>query len=450
MRPRIAVLDDEPRMLEVVAMVLDGPYEVHTFSRPEEALRALQEERFEILITDLKMPGISGLDVLGRARRTDPELQVILMTAHASIPTAVEAMRDGAFDYIEKPFANDVLRSLVQRAAAMSRLRRENRYLRSQVAARHRPGRIVAESPAMERLLALVRKVAGSRSTVLISGESGTGKEVIARTLHFESPRLDGPFVAVNTKAIAESLVESELFGHAKGAFTGAHQGRAGLFERADGGTLFLDEIGEISPDFQAKLLRVLEERHVQRVGSNHSMAVDVRVVTATNRDLQAEVAAGNFRQDLYFRLQVVPVHLPPLRQRPQDILPLAQHFLDRLREDDPRDATPLGFTAQAEARLMAHPWPGNVRELENAVERGALLAEGERVDVDDLLLDTAPGGPSDDASSATLKHVMDAAAEEHVRSVLAAAGGSRSLTAQRLGIERTTLYRLMQRLGID
>ncbi len=448
MKHPIAVLDDEKRMLEVVAMVLGERYGVTTFARPEGFLEALAKQHFDILITDLKMPGLSGLEVLQRARQLDPELQVILMTAHASIPTAVKAMQQGAFDFIEKPFDNDVLRNLVQRALDMSQLRRQNRYLRSEVSSQYRPESIVAESPAMQQVLELVRKVARSRSTVLITGESGSGKEIIARALHFYSNRLDGPFVAVNSKAIADSLVESELFGHERGAFTGAHRARPGLFERADGGTLFLDEIGEISGDFQTKLLRVLETKEVRRVGGERTIGVDVRVVAATNRDLKAEVASGNFRQDLYFRLQVVPMALPPLRQRPQDVLPLAQHFLQQMRAGEPRRPAPLGFTSEAEQRLLSHPWPGNVRELENAVERGTLLAEGDHIDQDDLLLDTAESSPA--SAHTTLKAVMDAAAATHIRQVLAQVNGSRTETAERLGIERTTLYRLMRRLDIE
>lgn len=450
MNTRVAVLDDEHRMLEVVAMVLGEIFDVQTFSQPEAALEALAAERFEILVTDLKMPGTSGLEVLSRARKADPELQVILMTAHASIPTAVTAMRQGAFDFIEKPFDNDVLRNLVQRAAELSRLKRENRYLRSEVSSHFHPDRIVAESPAMQRVLTLVRKVARSRSTVLITGESGTGKEVVARSLHYDSARVDGPFVAINTKAIAESLVESELFGHQRGAFTGAHQARAGLFERANGGTLFLDEIGEISTDFQAKLLRILEDRTVQRVGANQSLPVDVRVVAATNRDLKAEVAAGRFRQDLYFRLRVVPIHLPPLRERPDDVLPLAQHFLAQLSGEHRDDRTFVGFSPEAEQRLLAHTWPGNARELQNAVERGALLAEGSHIGEEDLLLDPISAPHPVTSDSTTLKDVMDSAAASHIREVLDSLGGSRTEAADRLGIERTTLYRLMRRLGID
>lgn len=454
-KPRVAVLDDEARMLEVVEMVLSSTCEVQTFQQPQAFLETLLEARFDILITDLRMPGTSGLEVLEAARQRDPHLQVILMTAHASIPTAVRAMRQGAFDYIEKPFANDQLRALVQRAAEVSHLRRENRYLRSAVAAQHRTPGIVAESPAMQRVLRLVHKVAHSRSTVLVTGDSGTGKEVVARLLHFESPRVDGPFVAVNTKAIADSLVESELFGHAKGAFTGAHQAHAGLFERAHGGTLFLDEIGETSGDFQAKLLRVLEERQVRPVGSSRVIDVDVRVVAATNRDLDAEVAEGRFREDLFFRLNVVPVHLPPLRERPQDILPLARHFLARLADETgpqghPNAAPRLDFTSEAEDLLLAHPWPGNARELENAVERGALLADGPEVDAADLLLTGPSSHKAPPSSDASLKAVMDEAAASHIRRVLEAAGGSRSAAAQRLGVERTTLYRMMRRLGIE
>jgi DNA-binding NtrC family response regulator len=357
----------------------------------------------------------------------------------------VAAMREGAFDYVTKPFDNDELRALVARALALTRLERENRYLRQEVASRYAPDVMVAESPRSKELLDLVRRVAPSRSTVLIQGESGTGKELVARLLHYWSDRVGRPFVAVNCKAFAEGVLESELFGHEKGAFTGASMARAGCFERASDGTLFLDEIGETSPDFQAKLLRVLQDGEVLRVGGAQPRAVDVRIVAATNRALRDEVTAGRFREDLFFRLNVIPVSIPPLRERREDVLPLAHHFLARFTSESGRR---LLFTAEAEQALLAHPWPGNVRELENAVERAVVLARAEHITPEDLLLEQSTGAmpaPLD----GTLQECLDRAAAARVRAALDAAKGQRADAARALGIERTTLYRMMKRLGL-
>jgi DNA-binding NtrC family response regulator len=364
-------------------------------------------------------------------------------------------MRAGAFDYVQKPFDNEELKGLVRRALELTQLTRENRYLRAELRSRYalEGDDVIAETPAIREVFAIVRRAAQSRATVLITGESGTGKELVARAVHYYSERVAGPFLAVNCKALAEGLLESELFGHEKGAFTGAHTSRAGLFERAHGGTLFLDEIGEVSASFQAKLLRVLQEREVQRVGGTQR-TVDVRIVAATNRDLRAEVAAGRFREDLYFRLSVIPVQLPPLRERRADILPLARRFLRRLSSELQRRVS--GFTPEVEQYLLSHFWPGNVRELENTVERGVVLASGELVGLGDLLVappapDPASGrGDGPVPSGLTLQAHLDRAAREHIRAALQATRGARSDAAQRLGIDRTTLYRLMKKYGLD
>jgi DNA-binding NtrC family response regulator len=450
---RIALLDDEARLVEILAMVLrrEG-YEVHGFSDASEALAALESRDFDLLVTDLKMPGTDGLEVLRRARKTTPELPVILITAHATVPTAVAALREGAFDYVQKPFDNEELRALVKRALEVTRLGRENRYLRAELRTRYSLDAVVAESPRMREALELARRAAASRSTVLVTGESGTGKELVARAVHYHSERVGGPFIAVNCKALAPGVLESELFGHERGAFTGAERARAGLFERADGGTLFLDEIGEIDAGFQSKLLRALQERRVQRVGGGEEIVLDVRVVAASNRDLRAEVAAGRFREDLYFRLAVIPIQLPPLRERREDVLPLAQHFLARWNRELERNVG--GWTPEVERWLLAHDWPGNVRELENAIERGVVLARGERIGFDDLLVDPSGeearrGAEAAAAGGASLQEFLDAAAAERIRRVLAEAGGKRVEAARRLGIDRATLYRLMRRYGI-
>jgi DNA-binding NtrC family response regulator len=447
-KARVAILDDEQRMVDIIAMVLrrEG-YDVSPFATPSAALAALETQPFDLLLTDLKMPGQSGLDVLQRARELHPELPVILITAHATVSTAIDAMRAGAFDYVEKPFDNTELKTLVRRALDVTRLSRENRYLRAELASQHSLDAIVAESPALCDVLDLVRRAARSPSTVLVTGESGTGKELIARAVHYHSDRVGGPFVAVNCKALAEGVLESELFGHEKGAFTGADRARRGLFERAERGTLLLDEIGETTPEFQSKLLRVVQERRVQPVGASDERPIDVRIVAATNRDLRAEVAAGRFREDLYFRLAVIPIHLPALRERPEDILPLARHFLASWNRRLGRDVAELGD--EVERRLKAHPWPGNVRELENAIERGVVLASGDRIDQDDLLLDEPPDPQRDDARPGDLQAFLDAAARERIEAALSASGGKRVEAARQLGIDRTTLYRLMRRHGI-
>ena len=449
MKPRIAVLDDEPRMVDIVAMVLrrEG-YAVEAFVDPHEALAALEKQPFDLLLTDLRMPGLDGVEVLRRARILEPELPIILITAHATIPTAIEAMRAGAFDYVEKPFDNTELKTLVKRALEVTRLARENRYLRAELGSRYAVDEWVAESAALREVGELVRRAARSPSTVLVSGESGTGKELVARAVHYHSDRVGRPFVAANCKAFAEGVFESELFGHEKGAFTGADRARAGLFERADGGTLFLDEIGEIGPDLQAKLLRVLQERRVQRVGAGEEREVDVRVVAATNRELRAEVAAGRFREDLYFRLAVIPIHIPPLRERREDVLPLARHFLRRWNAQLGRELR--GWSDEVEAWMLRHGWPGNVRELENALERGVVLARGDRIELDDLLVgpDEADGEP-DAGSAGGLQDFLDQAAARRIRDVLEETGGVRVEAARTLGIDRTTLYRLMRKYGI-
>ena len=435
-------------MAAVVAMALerDG-YECQQCASAAAALEAVETRGADVVVTDLKMPDMDGIELLRRLRAVRPALPVILLTAHGSVPSAVAAMREGAFDYVAKPFDNDELRALVARALELTRLERENRELRRAVAGRYAPEAIVAESPRSVELLALLRRVAPSRATVLVQGESGTGKELVARLLHYWSDRVAHPFVAVNCKAFAEGVLESELFGHEKGAFTGAAAARAGCFERATGGTLFLDEIGEIGGEFQAKLLRVLQEGEVLRVGGSAPRTVDVRVVCATNRVLRQEVAAGRFRDDLFFRLNVIPIQLAPLRERREDILPLARQFLDRQQRETGRA---LSFGADAEAALLAHPWPGNVRELENAVERAVVLARGEEITPEDLLLEQLPEtAPAAIGPGGTLQDSLDRAAAARIAAALSAAGGNRIEAARALGIERTTLYRMMKRLGL-
>jgi len=451
-KPRILIVDDERRMADIAGMVLgrDG-WDVRQASSGDAALVSLDERPADVVLTDLRMPGMDGLTLLSRIRDEHPDVRVVLMTAFATVATAVQALRDGAFDYLQKPFDNAALVATVRRAYDHGRLHRENRVLRAALELRDGPDApgVIAESAGMRAVLDVVRRVARSRSTVLITGESGTGKEVVARALHAHSDRVGAPFVAVNAKALADGVLESELFGHERGAFTGATAGKAGLFERADGGTLFLDEIGEIAGEFQAKLLRVLQEREVQRVGGTKTRSVDVRLVTATNRNLEEEVAAGRFREDLYFRLAVIPVHIPPLRERPEDVLALARHFLARQCAIEGRRLE--GFSDDVLAWFGRHAWPGNVRELENAIERGVVLARGDRIEAEDLLLRERPAAAAPgDGPATTMQEALDAASIAAVRRALADARGVRSEAARRLGIDRTTLYRLMRRHGLD
>ncbi len=447
MTPRVLIVDDEARMVEIVGMVLrrDG-FDVETFTIGSEALARHEEDPFDLVLTDMRMPGLDGLDILRRVREISTETPVILFTAHATVSTAIEALHDGAFDYMQKPFDNDALRACVRRALERTRLARENRYLRAELHRRHALSDIVATSRSMLDVLDLVRRAARSPATVLVYGESGTGKELIARAVHFHSDRVAGPFVAVNCKAFAEGLLESELFGHERGAFTGADRTRVGLFEQAAGGTLFLDEIGEISESFQAKLLRVLQEREIRRIGGEESRAVDVRIVVATNRDLQKDIAQGHFREDLYFRIAVIPIRIPPLRERPEDILPLARHFLVEHQRATGRAWTP--FSDEVEELLCQHTWPGNVRELENAIERAVVLAEGDTLLASDLLLDASDGKKV--ADGPTLQAALDSATAQAIRGALVATGGAKGLAAERLAIDRTTLYRLIRKYTLE
>jgi len=446
MKPRVLIVDDEERMASVVAMALGrAGYECEVCNSGAAALAVLEARAADAVVTDWKMPQMDGIELLRRLHAQQPGLPVILLTAHGSVPSAVAAMREGAFDYVTKPFDNDELRAVVARALEMTRLERENRYLRQEVGSRYSPEAIVAESQRSKDLLALVRRVAPSRSTVLIQGESGTGKELVARLLHYWSDRVGRPFVAVNCKAFAEGVLESELFGHEKGAFTGAVATRIGCFERAAGGTLFLDEIGETTADFQAKLLRVLQDGEVLRVGGTQPRAVDVRIIAATNRSVREEIGAGRFREDLFFRLNVIPIQLAALRERRDDVLPLARHFLARHAEEARRH---LSFSAAAEQVMLAHAWPGNVRELENAVERAVVLARGDSIGSEDLLLEDTERAVSG-ATAGTLQDALDRAASARIAAALEAAGGQRAEAARALGIERTTLYRMMKRLGL-
>ncbi|MBI2944004.1 MAG: sigma-54-dependent Fis family transcriptional regulator [Candidatus Wallbacteria bacterium] len=443
------IVDDEVRMTQILAMVFDKQgYKTTTFNDPEKALAKLGEDSFDLLVTDLSMPGMDGLELLRRAKALRRDLPVVLITAHATVKSAVTAMKDGAFDYILKPFENDELKNIAANALEMSRLSRENQYLKGELKSRFLVDGFVAEDPKTESLMELVKRVAPSKATVLVRGESGTGKEMVARALHMYGDRVGKPFLAVNCKALSESLLETEIFGHEKGAFTGAAAQRKGRFELAHQGTLFLDEIGEVSEPFQAKLLRVLQEGEFERVGGTQTVQVDVRVVAATNRDLETQVREGKFRDDLYFRLNVIPIVIPPLRERRADILPLAQHFLRKYSDEMQRPVRQL--SPEVREFFESYHWPGNVRELENTVERGVVLARGAELSMEDIMMSQTSSTAGEPAgANRPLSEFLDGAAADYIRKVLDENSGKKLRSAELLGIDRATLYRLMKKYGI-
>ena len=434
---RVLVVDDEEIVRESLGGWLqkDG-YLVEAAPDGRSAVERMKAQPWNVVLVDLKMPGMDGLQVLEEARKLQPDAAVIIMTAYATVDTAVTAMKLGAFDYLIKPFDPEELTLLMKKVVAQQTLLHENAVLRQALRKEHRFRDLVSKSPAMQRVFELVQVAARSNSTILVLGESGTGKEVFARAIHAESSRCQGPFVAVSCAALTETLLESELFGHEKGAFTGAVARRKGKLEVAHGGTLFLDEVGDISPKLQLDLLRVLEERRFHRVGGNELIEVDVRVIAATNRDLEKAVADGSFREDLYYRLNVIRVTLPPLRERREDIPLLVDHFLERLEVELKRH---VRVSPEAMAVLLAHHWPGNVRELRNVLERGAVVAQGEVVRPADLGLGAAaPARPAETpAEPASLEDVE----RRHIAEVLGYSSGNISQAARLLGIDRVTLY---------
>ncbi len=381
---KVLVIDDEPGLRQTVSLILGGEgFEVTPASDGEEGLRRALELEPDIVLCDVRMPRLGGLEFLERYRAEGGDALVIVMTAYGSTELAIDAMKKGAYDYLPKPFSADQLILTIQKALERESLRREVRRLRGEVRAERRFGQVIAKSPAMVGALELATKVARHPSPVLVTGESGTGKELVARLIHAESDRADHSFVAINCGAIPENLLESELFGHLRGSFTGADRDKPGLFEEASNGTLLLDEIGEMPASLQVKLLRVLQEGEVRRVGDTRSRSVDVRVVSATNKDLQAEIRGGNFRNDLYYRIAVVPIHLAPLRQRQEEIPLLARHFLEAFNEKLRLNVE--GIDNEAMRLLLDYRWPGNVRELENTIERAMVLTDSRRIEPDDL-----------------------------------------------------------------
>jgi two-component system response regulator PilR (NtrC family) len=392
------VIDDEASLVELITLVLgEEGYEVTVAGSAAEGRRALEGAKPDLVLCDIMMPDGNGLDLLREVKESDPHVAVIMMTAYSSSQSAIEAMRAGAYDYLSKPFDVEELKVLVERALEKSELEVENVYLRKELESRYTFANIIGSSRSMQEIFRLIERVAQTVSTVLVQGESGTGKELIARAIHFQGPRSGARFLSINCGALPENLLESELFGHERGAFTGAVREKKGLFQEAGGGTLFLDEIGEMTPSMQVKLLRALQERRVRKVGGTMEEPVDVRIIAATNQDLEEMVAAGTFREDLYYRINVIPIRLPALRQRREDIPLLADHFLAQYSEQ--LGVTPKKISVEAIRALEAHTWPGNVRELENVIERAVALTSEETITTRDLPSDLTgqmarPGAP--------------------------------------------------------
>jgi DNA-binding NtrC family response regulator len=451
MPARILIVDDEPDMCEMIAANLEKRgFTVRWWTSPDEALAALASEDFDVVLTDLRMRGMSGVALCERVVANRPDIPVIVVTAFGSLETAVAAIRAGAWDFITKPFDFEVLALALERAVRHRALREEVRRLRIAVERTQRFQELLGASARMQELFDLLERVADSEAVVLVTGESGTGKELVARALHARGPRSGGPFVAINCAAMPEALLESELFGHARGAFTDAKAQRSGLFAQAHGGTLLLDEIGDMPLALQPKLLRALQERRVRPVGGDEEVPFDVRIVAATNRDLETAVEEGRFREDLYFRVNVIHVPVPPLCARGSDVLVLAQHFVQKIAGRDGKAVR--GLSAPVAEKLLAYTWPGNVRELQNSMERAVALARFEEITVDDL-----PEKIRDYRSS----HVLVASEDpsdlvpleeverRYVLRVLEAVGGNKSLAAKVLGLDRKTLYRKLTRYGV-
>ena len=442
---KVLVVDDQRNMRATTAIVLrDAGYTVAEAEDGAAAVQCVATEPFDVVLTDVRMGAVDGMEVLRATLEAAPTTLVIVMTAYGTIESAVEAIRRGAYDYIAKPFKEDELLLRVAKAVEKRRLVREVSLLRSDFQARYGLDHIVGRSACLRELLERVVRVAPSDATVLVSGESGTGKELIARALHAASRRSDKPFIPVNCAAITETLLESELFGHARGAFTGATRSRRGLFEEASGGTLFIDEIGETAPGCQAKLLRAIQEGEIRRVGESLPVKVNVRVIAATNQNLKAAVSERRFREDLFYRLNVVPLRVPPLRERREDVPLLAQHFLERYAK---RSGERKTLSPAALQKLVEHPWPGNVRELENMIEQAAALAPQSALSDEDIRFEVA--APRGAGAVQTLAEAVDAAERHAIEAALASCGGEHAGAARQLAVSSTTLWRKMKRLGL-
>ena len=452
----ILVVDDEKNYLLVLSAVLEEEgYEVLTAPGGFEALEIHKASDIDLVLTDMKMPGIDGIEILERIKAYDPDLPVIMMTAHGTVDKAVEAMQKGAYTYVLKPFDNERLILYVKRAVAGFQVVKENRRLRHAAESQYRFGNIIGKSKALRDVFETIQKVAPSNATVLIEGESGTGKELVAKSIHFNSPRRENPFVAVNCSALAESLLESELFGHEKGAFTGAISSKKGRFELAHGGTLFLDEIGELSANLQVKLLRVLQEKVFERVGGVRPITVDIRVITATNRNLKDEMKAGRFREDLFYRLNVVHIVIPPLRLRWEDIQLLVDHFIKKYESSNQSTVPVKGLSQEVIRLFYEYSWPGNIRELENVIERAIILCEDGLVTIKDLpnwfktnvfnakLIDSIPTG-------AKLYETLELIEKEMIERALEMANNVQSHAADILGIGKSGLNQKIRKYNLE
>jgi len=461
--PTVLIVEDEPKMLRLLELNLsDGGYTTRSAASAEAALSLLRQESVDLVLTDLRLPGMDGLEFLQAAKRVNAALPVVVMTAYGTVETAVEAMKAGASDYVLKPFSLEEIKLIIRKELDVHHLREENRSLREALGRRYEFKNIVARSPKMQEVLATVERVAPTNSTVLLGGESGVGKDLIARALHQHSRRASGPFVKINCTAIPENLLESELFGYEKGAFTGAVASKPGKFELADKGTVFLDEIGDVPGAIQVKLLRVLQEREFERLGGTKTLKVDVRLVAATNRDLRAALEQGTFREDLYYRLNVVPISIAPLRERKEDIPYLVDHFIARFAREAGKPIE--GITPAAMKLLADFHWPGNVRELENIIERAVALFAGTVIDVGDIQLDVSAWQPWSLAAGAnsTGPNTASPAApvlpdgmtleryeDEIIREAVRRAGGNKSQAARMLGLSRNALRYRLSKMGV-
>lgn len=438
---RILLIEDEEKLRRVVRLHLESEgHEVWAHASAEEAWAAAGDA--DLVLTDLKLPGMDGMSLLAKIRESNTEVPVVVMTAFGNIETAVEAMKHGALDFLQKPFSLDHLSAVVRKAASLRQLLGENRQLKEELDTRYQFHNLIGRSPGMQQVFRLVERVAPSKSTILICGESGVGKDMVARAIHWHSPRRSMPLVKINCSALPENLMESELFGYEKGAFTGANIAKPGKFEQADGGTVFLDEIGDVPLATQVKLLRVLQEREFERLGSNRTRQIDVRVIAATNVNLRAALEQGRFREDLYYRLNVLPINIPALRERPEDIVPLSQHFLEKFGNGQQR------LKPEAFEKLLAHSWPGNVRELENVMERSLLLAADPLLGAADIRIDLAPSKAAAKEGGMFLPPGMtlDEYEQAILREALRRSNGNKSQAARLLGITRNALrYRLSQ-----
>ena len=446
---KILIVEDEAKMRRLLELSLgDDGFETISAPDAETGLKLLASEAADLVITDLKLPGMSGLELLQSVKQQNASVPVVVMTAFGSVETAVEAMKAGASDYVLKPFSLSEMRMVVHKELDVSRLREENRSLREALGQKYSHPNVIAHSAKMQEVLATVERVASTNSTVLLGGESGVGKDLIARAIHEKSRRASGPFIKINSTAIPENLLESELFGYEKGAFTGATTSKPGKFELADKGTLFLDEIGDVPPATQVKLLRVLQEREFERLGGTRTIKVDVRLLAATNRDLRVALEEGTFREDLYYRLNVVPVEIPPLREHKEDIPDLVNLFLRRFASESRRQIT--GISTEAMNVLLSHHWPGNVRELQNVIERACALAAGDRIEAGDIHPDPQRRTPaSSDDRFLPEGMTLDQWEDEMIREALKRANGNKSQAARLLGLSRNALRYRLSKIGI-